>query len=422
MTGNVTIRILIVDDIPESRDNIERLLNFEPDFRVVGKAGRGEDGIEQALRLQPHVVLLDQTLPDRDGLEVAAAITARAPGIGVILLGLAQDPDMLRRAMAAGAREYLTKPFSYEELVEAVRRVGRLANPHVTAMNGAVASHHSVAMSNPPLPGRSGEVVVVLGSKGGIGRTFLATNLAIVLGCHLERDVVLVDADVMRGDVAVLLNLPPQRTWTDVSRLPAGMVDSEIIRELLTRHASGIRVLLAPASLEEAEHVQPSRVQETLHELRLIADFVVVDTRGGYDDITLACADAATTLVWVLSLEMTAIKDTKLFLELAARLGYQEKRQFFVLNHISPASGLTPDEVEETLRVPIPARIPSDPAAVVRSINEGSPLAWNNRQHRIVAELERLALLMQEGREESTREPVRRRRFALPRFRNGSTR
>jgi len=420
--GNTTIRILVVDDVPESRDNIERLLNFEPDFRVVGKAARGAEGIEQALRLQPHVVLLDQTLPDRDGLEVAAAITARAPGIGVILLGLDADPAMLRRAMAAGAREYLTKPFNYEELVEAVRRVGRLANPHIAAANGAVPTHHAVAMSSPPSPGRSGEVVTVLGSKGGIGRTFLATNLAIVLRSRLEREVVLVDADLMRGDVAVLLNLTPQRTWTDVARLPVGMADSEVIRDLLTRHVSGIRVLLAPASLEEAEHIQVARVQETLQELRRIADFVVVDTRGGYDDITLACADVATTLVWVLSLEMTAIKDTKLFLDLATRLGYQEKRQFFVLNHVSPASGLTPDEVEETLRVPIPVRIPSDPTAVMRSINEGSPLAWNSRQHRIVAELERLAQLMAEDREELPQEPIRRRRFALPRFRNGTAR
>jgi len=422
VTGTPVLRILIVDDIPESRDNIERLLNFEPDFRVVGKAARGEEGIEQALRLQPHVVLVDQTLPDRDGVEVAAAITARAPGIGVIVLGLDQDPDMLRRAMLAGAREYLTKPFAYEELVDAVRRVGRLANPHAATF-GVAFSPPRIEMPSSPLPlGRNGELVAVLGSKGGVGRTFIATNLAVLLQQRFGLEVVLVDADLLRGDVAVLLNLSPQRSWTDVARVPAGMVDAEIVRELLTRHASGVRVLLAPGSLEEAERIQPSRVPEVLQELRRVADFVIVDTRGGYDEYTLACADSATTLLWVLTLEMTAIKDTRIFLELSSRLGYQDKRTLFLVNQVNAGSGLTPDEVEETLRIALPVRIPFDPSAVIRSINEGTPLAWNNRQHRIVTEIERLAQLLQEDQEASAREPARRRRFGFPKLRNGSAR
>ncbi|MDW8060639.1 MAG: response regulator [Thermomicrobium sp.] len=419
MTGTLTLRVLIVDDIPESRDNLERLLTFEPDFRVIGKATRGEEGIELALRLQPHVVLLDQTLPDRDGLEVAEAITTRAPGIGVILLGLDQDPEMLRRAMLAGAREYLTKPFSYEELVGAVRRVGRLANPLVSAPNGVVlqTGDDGVGAVSQGMP--LGDVIAVLGSKGGIGRTFIATNLAILLNHRRDREVVLVDADLMRGDVAVMLNLSPQRSWADIARLPEDIVDSEVLRESLTRHASGVRVLLAPGSPEEAELIQPARIQHTLDGLRRSSDVIVVDTPGGFDDVTLACADMATTLLWVLSLEMTAIKDTKLFLELCGRLGYKEKRILLVLNRFNPSSGLTPDEVEESLRVSMPIRIPDDPIAVVRSVNEGTPLAWSDRQHRIVLELQKLVRkLEQEGSEAPAAAP--RRRFALPRLRGGT--
>ncbi len=416
------LRVLIVDDIAESRDNIERLLHFEPDVRVVGKATCGEEGIELALQLQPHVVLVDQTLPDRDGLDVAAAITARAPGIGVILLGLDQDQEMLRRAMLAGAREYLTKPFGYEELVEAVRRVGRLANPHVGTMNGSVPQQRVEVSTGIPVVERRGEVIAVLGSKGGIGRTFIATNLAVLLAQQGEREVVLVDADLMRGDVAVLLNLAPHRSWADVARLPLGGADSDVLRGLLTRHASGIRVLLAPGSLEEAERIEASTVAEVLMELRRLADYVVVDTPGGYDDVTLACADAANILVWVLSLEMTAIKDTKQFLELAGRLGYQEKRSIFVLNHVGAAAGLQPSEVEETLRVSIPIRLPSDPAAVLRSINEGTPLAWTQRHHRIVGELERLVRSLEHVEEAANAAPSRRRRFSLLRLRERAAR
>ncbi|MFN3337945.1 MAG: response regulator, partial [Thermomicrobium sp.] len=233
MSSAPIIRVLIVDDVQESRDNIERLLSFEPDFHVVGKAARGEEGIELALRLQPHVVLLDQTLPDLDGFEVAAAITARAPGIGVILLALDPDPDMLRRAMLAGAREYLTKPFNYEEFVEAVRRVGRLANPG-TVVPVSVHSPSTPEKSVRETAGRDGRVIAVLGAKGGVGRTFLATNLAIVLRRRSGREVALVDCDLMRGDVGVLLNLNPQRSWVDLARA-SGVLDGELVEEVLTR-------------------------------------------------------------------------------------------------------------------------------------------------------------------------------------------
>lgn len=414
MSSAPIIRVLIVDDVQESRDNIERLLSFEPDFRVVGKAARGEEGIELALRLQPHVVLLDQTLPDLDGFEVAAAITARAPGIGVIFLALDPDPDMLRRAMLAGAREYLTKPFSYEEFVEAVRRVGRLANPGV-AVSVPIHSPLPPERSVRETAGRDGRVIAVLGAKGGVGRTFLATNLAIALRRRSGVEVTLVDCDLMRGDVGVLLNLNPQRSWVDLART-SEILDGELVEEVLTRHASQVRVLLAPAYPDEAEQITADRVREALMELRSRSDFVIVDTAGGYEEVTLACADISDILVWVFTLEMTAIKDTRLFIEFLDRLGYKSKRLILVLNQVSHVAGLSPDDVEQSLRFPVRIRIPFDPAAVIRSINEGTPLAWEQPQHRVVAEIDRLADLLLETKEANEQPATTRRRRFLPRF------
>nr|WP_286207495.1 response regulator [Thermomicrobium sp. CFH 73360] len=405
---------MIVDDVQESRDNIERLLSFEPDFRVVGKAARGEEGIELALRLQPHVVLLDQTLPDLDGFEVAAAITARAPGIGVIFLALDPDPDMLRRAMLAGAREYLTKPFRYEEFVEAVRRVGRLANPGV-AVSVPMHSPFPPERSVRETAGRDGRVIAVLGAKGGVGRTFLATNLAIALRRRSGVEVTLVDCDLMRGDVGVLLNLNPQRSWVDLART-SEILDGELVEEVLTRHASQVRVLLAPAYPDEAEQITADRVREALLELRSRSDFVIVDTAGGYEEVTLACADISDILVWVFTLEMTSIKDTRLFIEFRDRLGYKSKRLILVLNQVNHVAGLSPDDVEQSLRFPVGIRIPFDPAAVIRSINEGTPLAWEQPQHRVVAEIDRLADLLLETKEANEQPATTRRRRFLPRF------
>lgn len=420
MTNSGILGVVIIDDIPESRENLERLLHFEPDLRVLGKAARAEDGIELVLKLHPHVVLLDLTLPDRDGLEAATAITARAPGVGVIVLGVDQDPDILRRAMLAGAREYLAKPFGYDELIEAVRRVGRLANPQATATGwnagGTIVSTSPGSVAGSPIGEngvRGAQVIAILGSKGGVGRTFVASNLAISWRRLTGEDVILIDGDLVHPDVGVFLNLAPHRSWGDLGRV-RGPIERDYLENLLTRHVSEVRVLLGPERPEEAVQIGAEQVQRVLEELRSCAQCLVVDTRGGYDDITLACADAATVLIWVLTLEMSAIRDTKLFLELAERLGYSRKRIVLVLNKVMDTLGLTPEELEHSLRTPIPVRIPADFVAVTRSINEGSPLAWTARQHRIVNEITRLVeLLRQDGEGKSLLPSVKRRRLPL---------
>ena len=148
MAGSGKIRVLIVDDIVESRDNVAKLLRFEPDVEIVGMGESGEEGIDLAFRLEPDIVLMDINMPGIDGIQATSRITSRLPNTAVIMMSVQNEPDYLRRSMMAGAREFLAKPFSLDELIESIRHVNQLsqANRRVVADHGQAAT---------PLPGRA---------------------------------------------------------------------------------------------------------------------------------------------------------------------------------------------------------------------------------------------------------------------------
>ncbi|RMG88981.1 MAG: DNA-binding response regulator, partial [Chloroflexi bacterium] len=117
------ITILLVDDIPETRENIKKLLAFEPDFKVVGAAANGREGVEMAKELRPDIIIMDINMPDMDGLQAANLITKAVPTAGVIMMSVQTDTDYIRKAMLAGARNFLAKPVNMDELYETVRNV-----------------------------------------------------------------------------------------------------------------------------------------------------------------------------------------------------------------------------------------------------------------------------------------------------------
>src|SRR5512139_3788478 len=176
--GETKIRVLIVDDVAETRENIGKLLQFEKDLEVVGAANSGRSGVEQSRELKPDVVLMDINMPDMDGITATELIRQHNPATQIVILSVQGDPNYMRRAMLAGARDFLTKPPAVEELISAIRRSGKMAQDERAKSipqagvpgNGSTASMASALAF--------GKVIVVYSPKGGTGSTTLATNLA----------------------------------------------------------------------------------------------------------------------------------------------------------------------------------------------------------------------------------------------------
>ena len=261
------IRVLVVDDIPETRDHLTKLLGFESDIDVVGAAASGREALEMAARLIPDVVLMDINMPDMDGIAATEQLASVVPGAAVVMMSVQGEADYLRRSMLAGAREFLVKPFSSDELTASIRQVSarerdKQSRIAVTAMTAAAGAATNGTRSGDP--GEPGQVVAVFSPKGGVGRTTVAVNLAVAAATELGKKVVIMDGSFQFGDVGVLLNLNPKsKSIADlIPELEAGELES--IDTFLINHTAGIRVLLAPPSPETAEMITAGGVKKVL--------------------------------------------------------------------------------------------------------------------------------------------------------------
>src|SRR4029077_11581681 len=163
------INLLIVDDILSTRDNLQKLLSFEDDIKVVGTAADGREGLEAAHRLHPDIVLTDVNMPLMDGIQLTETLASELPTSPVIIMSVQGERDYLRWALQAGAREFLINPFSHDELVAAIRRVYQLEQKKGTFIAKSMpAQPEPAAVSRNSAPG---EVILVFSGKGGVGKT-----------------------------------------------------------------------------------------------------------------------------------------------------------------------------------------------------------------------------------------------------------
>ena len=403
-------RVLIVDDIPETRDHLTTLLGFESDIEVVGSAASGGESLTMADKLLPDVVLMDINMPDMDGIAATEKLSAQVPTAAVVMMSVQGEADYLRRSMLAGAREFLVKPFSSDELTASIRQVYTRERDKQSRMSAM-----PVSPSNPggtPAPtddeGHDGQIVALFSPKGGVGRTTVAVNLAVAAATELGKSVVLMDGSFQFGDVGVLLNLNPKnKSIADlVPELEAGELES--IDTFVINHSAGIRVLLAPPSPEMAELITPSGVKKVLEALRRNHDLVVVDCTSWFNETTLAILDAADVVLTMLSLEITSIKNMRLFLEVADQLGYEPNKIKLVLNRADSSLGIRVADVESSIGRKVDHTIVSDGRSVVYALNRGVPFFLSNREAQVSQDILRLAQSVAGERVPSAREDTRK--------------
>jgi pilus assembly protein CpaE len=362
------IRLLIVDDIASTRENLQKLLGFEDDIEVIGTAADGRQALDECHRLQPDIVLTDVNMPLMDGIQLTERLAEELPASPVIIMSVQGERDYLRRAMQAGAREYLVKPFSHDELVAAIRRVYDLEQKKGTFLaRAATPVPAPQAVSTAPA-----DVVVVFSGKGGVGKTLLATNLAVALASDTGSRVALVDLDLQFGDVGVMLNLDHSRSITDV--VDAGEnLDREVLYEILATGPSGIRVLLAPISPELADLVTAEHIRRVMSELRREFDYVVVDTSSHLADFNLEVIEMATKILVVTALTIPAIKDAKLSLKMLESLSVEPSTILLVVNRCDSHSDFNREAIEQNLGQAVAVQLPFDPRAVGDAVTRGSP-------------------------------------------------
>jgi pilus assembly protein CpaE len=369
------IRVLIVDDIAETRENIRRLLQFERDMEVVGGARTGKEAISLAHDVKPHVILMDINMPDMDGITATENILKDVPGTQIIILSVQSEPDYMRRAMLAGARDFLTKPPSADELVTTIRKVGQRALQQaamvsVVASPGApqsIAGIHSIA----------GKIITVYSPRGGVGKTMVATNLAAAL--HTEdTPTIIVDASLQFGDVAACMNLQTKNSIVDLME-QAGELDPDLLDRIATNHPSGIKVIAAPSRPEQADSVQGAHIGKVLKFIASQYKYVVVDTPAALNEATLSAIDSADVIVVLGAPDLPTIKNLRMFFDLGEALGLTSQKSILILNKMDKRFGITAERVADLLKQPVVSQIPLDDKTVPLSTNNGEPFVLADR-------------------------------------------
>jgi len=368
------IRVLIVDDISETRENIRKLLQFEKDLEVVGAASSGRSGVEQSRELKPDVVLMDINMPDMDGITATEMIRKHNPATQIVILSVQGDPNYMRRAMLAGARDFLTKPPSVDELTGAIRRAGKMAFEE-RAKAATLSGHGGGAAA---AQAQTGKVIVVYSPKGGGGATTLAVNLAVTLH-NEETPAAVVDANLQFGDVAVFMNEQVRNSILDLAPR-ADELEAEVVRDVMVNHnASGVKILAAPMRPEYAENVTGEQFAKVLKFMRSMYSYIVVDASSTLTDVVLAAMDASDLIVLITTQEIPAIKNARLYLALADVLNIPRRRILFVMNRFDRRIGIMPEKISENFKHEIVAVVPYDDRVIIPSVNRGGPFMLGDR-------------------------------------------
>ncbi len=387
-------RILIADPSSDSRRILREALDFDHDFEVVDDV---EDGSEIAQLIGPlsiDAVLIDVELDDGKAMELVERLRSRHRQVGIVMTGASTTVETVKRAMRAGADDYIDKPFDPHQVTDTVGALIRRVEERRVVGGGMDTSGGPVVS----------KVVSVYSPQGGVGKSMLAANLAVVIARESARPTALVDLNLQFGDIDLMLNITPERTIAAmIQRM--NQLDADLMESFLTLHKeSGLKVLAAPNRPEYADTITVFVVEKVLQVLRERYTYVIIDTPSFLQDTTLTALDHSDEILLLTALDLLALHNTKTALAMMQKLRYGPEKVKLILNRSDSDVGISPDDVEQTLDYEISAYIPSDGRVAVTSVNEGDPFVLSQQRTQITQAVRRIAYQVMDREDEFSQE------------------
>lgn len=331
-----------------------------------------------AIERDAWVVVYGPATDQGSVLASGARIVAGAPRTINLMMSRGVGAELLRTAMRSGFRDVVE--------IEGVT-YGALG----TAVSEAYDAAAEVREADQPTS-RSSKVVTVFSTKGGVGKSVIASNLAAIMASSMDKRVVLLDLDLEFGDGAVMLGLEPKSTIYDAVQA-FERLDAQLLEGFMLEHRSGAKVLLAPVQPEQAEAITAARIAGIIALARELADVVIIDTPGRLDETVLTAIDKSDQILAIATMDLPSIKNTKVSLAKLKQLGYKNGLISLVLNRADSKVFLEPGDVERAVGGSVLARIPSD-RLVPRSVNQGVPVALDQPRSSVAKSMAALAKLV----------------------------
>ena len=373
------LAVAVVEEVPAVRVDLEERLG--PGVSSFERI----DEIIPRLNGAPVVVVLGPSCSEAEVLSSVERTLAGRPDVGVVLVADELSTTVLQLALRSGVKDVLTLQGDTLQIVEAIERVGGSLSSRV-----AVAAPDAPAELGNGEDGQAGRVTTVFSTKGGSGKSVIATNLAVVLAERSEGPVCLVDADLQFGDVAVMMKLAPSHTIVDavgnIERL-----DTSLLESLLATHeASGLRVLPAPLEPAFADQIGAAEMVKIVEVLRRFCSHVIIDTPAYFNDVVLGLVEASDDVLLVAGMDIPNIKNVKIGLQTLRLLNTPMEKLRLILNRANSKVKLDIGGVERTLQVSAEALVPSD-VVVPQSVNKGVPFVHSHPKSGVAKAIRALA-------------------------------
>jgi pilus assembly protein CpaE len=396
---NNPLRAFVALDAGVDRQFVETLITSSPrlsvlDYGEIDAAASGQDNADVLV-----VACTEYTQSVAEYISRASVLRSGRP---IVLLARAAPNGYVADAFENGVEDIVTLPEGDDLQTAAAMAPGVVfalekAVTRKRGTRGAVAQH-------------LGETIVVLGLKGGSGKTLTTANLSVALADAGNR-VAVVDLDLQFGDLGLALGLSPTRTMYDLSRA-GGSMDAEKVEDFMEVHPSGVRALLAPTRPDRAGAITTDFLRDVYQVLSEAFDFVLIDTPPGFTPEVIAAVDTSTSVCMVAMLDSLSLKNTKVGLETLELMEYDTSKIRLVLNRADSKVGIAAEDVVALMGRTPSVLVPSD-RNVTRSVNKGEPIALSNRRSDAARAFHALAGLYIEGRagDETTNGAKTRRRL-----------
>jgi pilus assembly protein CpaE len=359
------IRVLIADDIEETRNLISKLLSIKSDtFDVVGMAQNGQEVLNLISKVHPDILLMDINMPIMNGLETQEVVESKYPQVITIIMSVQSDNEYLKKAMFLGAKDYIIKPFTYEQIIESIENT---YNKYHAKQEMLISNNEFNAT-----------VTSFFSTKGGVGKSLLASNFASLQAQFKNKRTILLDLDLQFGDQALLFDKQNSKNIVDIIE-ENSFKNMDDILPFINEIDKNLHLITAPKNPEKAEYIHKESVIELLELLIKNYEFIVIDLGVNYDDITLSILDKSNRIYFVTTPDLLALKNTKLGLEVMSSLNYDKDKVKIIVNSYSNSYSVKMAEIENLLKFEVISIIPFEEKTIRNSVNVGIPILSNNK-------------------------------------------
>lgn len=372
------IQTVIIDTEPQSIELVKLFLNDVNNIQVTGEFTDLVEGYNAVLETRPAIAIIDISKKTELALDIITKISTNHKTCKIVVTSANYSTDTIIKAMRAGAREFLPKPFIKDDFIAALNKI----KDQVCGLS---------------LDNKKCRVITTFSNKGGIGKTAIATNLALELANITKEKVALIDLNLQLGDITTFLDINPS---FDISYVVQNLsrIDETFLLSTLEKYKdTSLYVLADPPYLEQAEDITAEQIATLFEVLKQAFSYIVVDTSSNFDGKTITALDNSDLILLISIVNLPAVRNCQRCLDLFERLGYENDKTKIVLNRYMENDEIKVEDVEDVLGKKIYWKVPNNYFTIMSAINKGIPVGMINAESNIAQSYRELAALLSDN-------------------------